>query len=226
MLSVLEQYSFFSNSSESRQNQILSKSALVRVAPDTELFGKNCICDNLLLIGSGNLRVFSLSPAGREISLYHVSRGGTCPINILSVLLKRPTSAYAKVLSEITAVTIPAHYFRHCVSEDTAIRDFAFSAMADRLADVIDLVERVSFCTLEQRVASFLSCQFDGLTNTDSPVLSLTHDQIAAELGSAREVISRTLRELERRGGVSLGRGNIRVNDINMLKDIHKYNRH
>jgi CRP/FNR family transcriptional regulator len=112
------------------------------------------------------------------------------------------------------------------VKEDEAIRNFAFSAMANHLDDVISLVERVTFCTLEQRLASFLCCQFDNESRAKPAVLSLTHDQIAAELGSAREVISRHLRELERKGGVSLGRGHIRLNDINLLKNIYKVNQH
>jgi CRP/FNR family transcriptional regulator len=160
------------------------------------------------------------------MSLYHVSRGGTCPINILSVLLKRPTSACARALSEITAITLPADYFRRCVIDSSVIRDFAFSAMADRLADVIDLVEHITFCTLEQRLAGYLCCQFDGQNSSAAPVLAITHDQIAAELGSAREVVSRLLRDLERKGGVSLGRGHIRLNDINLLKNIHNYSHH
>jgi len=112
------------------------------------------------------------------------------------------------------------------VKEDEAMRNFAFSAMADHLDDVIDLVERVTFCTLEQRLASFLCCRFDNGNSTDPTVLSLTHDQIAAELGSAREVISRHLREFERKGSVSLGRGHIQLNDINLLKNIYKANQH
>ena len=226
MQSILEQYSFFKNSNKTRQNQILSKSTLVHIPCGTDVFTRNSISSHMLLIGSGNIRVFSLSPVGREISLYHVSHGDTCPINILSGLLKRPASAFARADSAITAVTIPADYIRWCVKEDEAIRNFAFSAMADHLDDVIDLVERVTFCTLEQRLASFLCCRIDNGNRTNPAVLSLTHDQIAAELGSAREVISRHLRELERKGGVSLGRGHIKVNDVNLLKNIYKINQH
>jgi CRP/FNR family transcriptional regulator len=79
---------------------------------------------------------------------------------------------------------------------------------------------------LEQRLAGYLCCQFDGQNSSAAPVLAITHDQIAAELGSAREVVSRLLRDLERKGGVSLGRGHIRLNDINLLKNIHNYSHH
>lgn len=226
MLNVLKQYSFFNEIDEIRRQQIVSASALVTLATNSEIFSKDSDCDHLLLIGAGQLRVFTLSPVGREMSLYHVSRGGTCPINILSVLLNRPTSAYARAASEVTAVTLPADYFRTCVKEDNVIRNFAFSAMADRLTDVIDLVENITFCTLEQRLAGFLCCQFDGQNDVKTQELVITHDQIASELGSAREVVSRLLRDLERKGGVSLGRGYIRLNDINLLKNINNISHH
>lgn len=226
MLSVFEQYPAFRNSGESRRQRMLAQSSRVNLAADTEVFARSDVCDRVLLVGSGHLRVYTLSPAGREISLYHVSRGETCPVNILSVMLERPASAFARVVTDMQAVTIPAECFRQCVAEDEAMHAFAYAAIADRLQAVIGLVERVTFCTLEQRLADFLCCQFDSEAPEDSPVLALTHDQIASELGSAREVISRLLRDLERRGGVSLGRGHIRVKDINLLKNINKYSQH
>lgn len=141
------------------------------------------------------------------------------------MLLHRPTSAYARAVSEISAVSLPADYFRACVQEGEAIRNFALSAMADRLTDVIELVEHITFCTLEQRLAGFLCCQFAGQFDR-SLELAITHDQIASELGSAWEVVSRLLRDFERKGSVSLGRGIIRLNDINILKDMHNYRQH
>lgn len=226
MLNTLNKYSFFNESSPARQQQIQSAAVPVHIATDSEVFTRDRICDHVLLIGSGQMRVFTLSPEGREITLYHVFRGDTCPINIMSVILQRPAQACARSVSRITAASLPADYFRYWITEDKSIRDFAFTAMADRLTDVIDLVEHVTFCTLEQRLAAFLCCQVDGVNGAASPVLSITHDQIASELGSAREVISRLLRDIERRGGVSLGRGHIQINDINLLKNIHNYSSH
>ena len=226
MLNVLNKYSFFNACDTARQKQIQAAASPIKLASDTEVYTRDCICDHVLLIGSGQLRVFTLSPDGREISLYHVSRGGTCPVNIISVILQRPAQAVARSVSEVTAAVLPADYFRRCVVEDNVIRNFAFTAMADRLTDVIDLVEHVNFSTLEQRLAGFLCAQVDEFNGASSPVLSITHDQIASELGSAREVISRLLRDMERRGGVSLGRGHIQINNINLLKNIQNYSRH
>ena len=223
MQGILEQYAFYRQSSESVRSRMLARSLLLQAPEGSELFGRACRCHQVLLVGAGDIRVFTLSAVGRELTLYHVARGETCPINIVSVLLGKPTPAYAKVDTALTAVAIPAADFRCMVAQEHAVRDFAFAALADRLDTVIGLVEQVTFRTLEQRLVDFLCEQFHQARDISTrPQLVLTHDQIAAELGSAREVISRLLRQLENRGAICLGRGKIGLSDYNLLKNKDK----
>jgi CRP/FNR family transcriptional regulator len=127
---------------------------------------------------------------------------------MLCVLLQRPALANAHAEASTEAVILHPEVFREGVRSDNALRELIFASTASRMVDVIALIEEIAFRRVDTRLAHLLLQRFSRQQTIDT-----THELIAAELGSAREVISRLLKELERRGAIALGRGHIALRD-------------
>lgn len=220
-LAILNQYRFFNNATGSLQRKILANAEPVTLKTDTYFFRRGFKVRHLALIGSGSVRVFMTGESGREATLYHVEPGDACPINILSILLNREAPVFAMVESLLHAVIIDACYFREWVATDSIIRDYVFETLLTRISDDFSLLENLKFRKLETRLAEYLVKQLPQ-SEMSPAVIRVTHERLASELGSAREVISRLLREFERLGFVELARGRIFINDRQALRDIVK----
>lgn len=182
-------------------------------------YHKGDVCPHFALLGRGRLRVFQPSPEGREITLYYVEAGQTCIVNMVCAYLGGGSPAAAVVESDVDAVLLPAATFKQWVAESAPVRDYVFGALGERLAGVMALVEEVAFQRLDQRLADSLLRRFERAGGAD-PVLVATHEAIAVDLGSSREVISRLLKELQHQGGVTLGRGRIQLQDPQILERV------
>ena len=163
---------------------------------------------NFCLLIEGGLRVRILSGCGNEISLCRVRPGQVCWFNAFVLLGQQPAGADADVVVESRArlVTIHETRFREGLDESPAFRAFVFSAMSAGIAELITLVEEMRFGHMNQRVAQWLLTRAEDESYTKS-----THSSVALELGTAREVVSRLLKDFERAGWVKLHRGRIDV---------------
>jgi len=163
-------------------------------------------CEYLALVLAGTARVYKLGESGREITLYRVHPGECCILTASCILSRRPFPAFAMSEAPTTAVLLPAPLVAAWMSEQPAWRDYVWDLLAGRLADVISLIEEVAFRRLDERLAEYL------LTNAGvDNQLQATHQRVAADLGTSREVVSRILKDFEARGLVALGRGSIEV---------------
>lgn len=217
--SILNHYCFFRGATDSFQQEILSCSTAVNLQPDTYFFERGTQVRQVALIGTGSVRVFMIGEGGREITLYHLQAGEACPINLLSILLDLATPAFAIVESPVHAVCIHAHSFKEWVATNTVLRQFVFETFAARFLDMFSLLDNLKCKKLEKRLAEYLVSQTSQQEYVPA-VIKLTHESLASELGSAREVVSRLLRKFERKGIVELTRGRIYVNNTEALKNI------
>lgn len=165
-------------------------------------------CTNYLLVVNGSIKVIARNPAGREIVLYRVKPGGSCVLTTSCLLSGTHYPAEGIAETEIRALTLPVKTFNEGLARSTAFRKFVFDSYGQRLTEVIALVEAISFGHINQRLARYL-CEH----NNDMNTLNVTHQELATELGSAREVISRQLKEFERQGWLEQQRGKIRLVD-------------
>lgn len=156
---------------------------------------------NFGLVG-GDIRVFKTASNGRELTLYHVRDGQACLINLLCVVLKRGAMASAVTEEATDAALVPADVFRNLLTKSEALRRFVFETTASRVVDILALVEEITVRRMDARLASLLPRRAAN-HGPDGAVIA-THDDLAAELGTAREVVSRVLKEMERRGAVRL----------------------
>ncbi|MCX7772927.1 MAG: Crp/Fnr family transcriptional regulator [Clostridia bacterium] len=164
-------------------------------------------CTGVILVLSGLIRIYKLSEEGKEITLYRIGRGETCALTVSCFLgsgeVPFPVAASAEQASE--AVFIPLESFHRFFFEVPSIQKFFFSAMSAKFYSVLGLIENITFRKTSDRLMDFL------LTKTAGGAYPLyaTHEAIASELGTAREVVSRLLKEMEGNGTVILGRGKI-----------------
>lgn len=170
-------------------------------------------CSHLALLTSGSARVFKLAESGREITLYRVEPGECCILTASCMLSEHPFPANAAVETDLEAVLVPATGVIDWMAESQVWRQFLWSLLAARLGDVIGLIEEVAFRRMDERLADYLFNQ----TRQQGAVLEATHNQIAADLGTSREVVSRLLKDLEQRGIVRLSRGRVHVTDAETL---------
>lgn len=166
------------------------------------------------LVTEGLLRVFKTDESGREITLYTVGPGECCMINVLCLLSDRPSVAEAVVEEPVQALVYPGNRFRSWMATEDSMRSFIFGQLSDRIDGMMALIEEVAFQKMDRRLATHL---LDRAERGDSSEIRTTHEALAADLGTAREVVSRLLKSFERKGAVSLGRGCIRILDAGAL---------
>lgn len=183
-----------------------------RIPANQDVFVQGDRVDAIALLLSGAVRVYKISETGREITLYRFGTGESCILTANAILSNQLFSAIATVEQDAEAIMIPAESFRDWVRRYDLWRDFVFDLLSRRLSIVIEIVEEVAFRRMDIRVAAFLLER----SRAENP-LSLTHQEIAAELGSSREVISRILENLGARKLVKIGRGAIEVLDAAAL---------
>lgn len=185
----------------------------IRLARGFEPFRAGSPCESYLFLLSGHVRVQILSESGRELVLYRIGPGETCILTTACLLGGNGYPASAVAETDVEVAVLPEPLFAELLDRSAAFRRFVFRAYARRLVDLMSLIDDVVFRRLDVRLANFLLA-----ASTDGPRIDTTHYQMAVELGSAREVISRQLKEFERRGWVALGRGAIEITDPDALR--------
>ncbi|WP_456417095.1 Crp/Fnr family transcriptional regulator [Thiolapillus sp.] len=169
------------------------------------LEGSNCSHLAFVLAGTG--RVYKLSESGREITLYRVEAGECCILTLSCIISEKRFPAFAVSETELQAIVVPAAVIQEWMDNNRSWRRYAWNLIAARLGDVISLIEEVTFRRMDERLGFYLNQEKLFPLGEKTPI---THQQIAAELGTSREVISRLLKDLEQQKIVDLGRGWVR----------------
>jgi len=184
----------------------------VRIPPGRDVFAEGDGVEAMALLLSGAVRVYKVAETGREITLYRFGEGESCILTANAILSQQTFPAIATVEREAEAVLIPAAVLRNWVRRYEPWREFLFGLLAQRLAAVIELVEEVAFRRLDVRIAGLLLAY-----SRRGHAITITHQQIAAELGSSREVVSRVLAHLADEGLIRQSRGSITILDAQAL---------
>lgn len=206
VLSWIDQFPGLSRLPEGIRTYLLNESKIVTVPANTVIFGPGKSPENLLLLLDGTVRVQQTSDNGREIVLYRVHAGESCVLTTACLLAYEDYSAEGIAETETRAVAIPRTVFDKLVSDSIEFRQFVFTAYSKRITDLFMVIEEIAFQKLDIRLAYKL-IELAGGQDT----VSATHQKLAVELGTAREVISRQLQEFQRRGWIEQSRGTIRL---------------
>jgi len=177
-----------------------------RIPEGRDVFVEGDQVDAIALLISGVVRVYKIGETGREMTLYRFGNGESCILTANAILSQKNFPAVATVEKEAEAVMIPAATFRDWVRRYDLWREFVFELLSERLSSVMAIVEEVAFRRMDARLAALLIERGQG-----SDPIRITHQEIAAELGSSREVISRILEDFSAQGLVEGSRGTIRI---------------
>jgi CRP/FNR family transcriptional regulator len=188
---------------------------LTKIPRGRDVFLEGSQVDAIALLISGVVRVYKIGETGREITLYRFGNGQSCILTANAILSQKTFPAIATVEKEAEAVMIPADTFRDWVVRYDLWREFVFDLLSQRLSTVMAVVDEIAFRRMDARVASLLLARLE----IQNPI-RITHQEIAAELGSSREVISRLLEDFSERGLIRSGRGEIEVLDRDGLQTI------
>jgi CRP/FNR family transcriptional regulator, anaerobic regulatory protein len=190
---------------EPSAREILAKNARIVEAPiGTIGYREGQACGAYVMRLAGQSRVYKMSSSGREILLYRVQAGETCVITTTCMLGHSNYPASTIVEEPIRDVIIPAPAFNQLMVDSKVFRSFVMTNYGALITDLIVLLDEVAFHSLDARLAKLL-------LDSGTATISRTHQLMADELGTAREVVSRQLKRFEQKGWVALGRGHVEI---------------
>jgi CRP/FNR family transcriptional regulator len=172
------------------------------------MFSAHSPCAGFPLVLSGSVRVLQRYPNGRELQLYRVRPGESCLLSGSCLLGQTDYAASGIADTDVELLVLPPAEFNALIATDEAFRRHVFALYSERLAGLMQVVEAIAYQKLDQRLAALLVNR-----DAEGGEIHATHQALADELGSVREIVSRLLRNFEDRGWVDLGRERIRVVD-------------
>lgn len=205
---LLSQYPTFEKHVDETCLNTLSKAQLVNIPAGTTIFHETSPCKNFTWLLEGNVRVFKNSEEGREVTVYRVSPGELCLLSLNGLLDSGNYPASAKNETAVKALMITSEQFHHLMDNSRGFRTYVMQSLTERLSEVISLVSDITFRRLDLRLACLLGQRFE---RSRGMALKITHAELACELGTTREVISRILKEFEHQQCITLSRGQIHL---------------
>jgi len=191
--------------------RLASSAQVLHLAAGQPVFAPGRPCAAYLLVTAGSVRVSTMTENGREVVLYRVGPGEACVLTTACLMAGKDYDAYGATETDVEAYAIPKSSFEELLNASASFRRFVFGEFAARLTEVIAIVQEVAERHVDRRLARFL------LDNAKDGAVRMTHQAIAAELGTAREVVSRLLKEFSGKGLVELERGRIALSDRRAL---------
>jgi CRP/FNR family transcriptional regulator len=206
---LLQRFPLFTELPPALLDELVAGVQEIRVPAGTVLFDERQPCAGFPLVLDGDIRVTKAAPSGRGILLYRVAPGEGCILSGGCLLGNQDYSASGVAETDVVLLRIPPALFQTLMVQSEPFRRFVFAMYGERLAEVMQLVEAVAFQRLDARLAQLLIRR--------GPVLHATHQSLANELGSVREIVSRLLRSFEDRGWVRLEREKVTLLDLKAL---------
>ncbi len=195
------------------RTELVAGSKILMLPKGTTAFSPGQISEHLLLLLSGTIRVHQESPTGRDVTLYRVNAGESCVLTTACMLAFKDYSATGVAETDSSAAAIPRKLFDDLIAKSAPFREFVFTAYARRMTDLFVLIDDIAFQRMDVRLAARLISLSNG-----NAYVKATHNSLATELGTAREVVSRVLGEFQRRDWIKQKRGQIDLTRTDALR--------
>lgn len=187
----------------------------VELPANQQVFSQGQTCQHYIVLISGQVRVFTRSANGKEVVLYRMQPGEMCVLTAACLLGNQKYPAEAITETAVEALMLSHRDFDQLVAESPAFRQFVFQSFSQRLADLMAQLEHIALESVDQRLARYL------LENANEQgIITTTHQDIASNIGSVREVVSRHLKTLEKQSLIILRRGSIELLEMNSLQTL------
>ena len=196
---------------------IMSAAFKAKYAPGEIILSREKECSGVIIVKSGQLRSFLELEDGKEITLYRLLEGDLCVLSASCVLKNITFEITLEAEKPSELCFIPALVWGKLVDKNSAVKEFSMEMVSERFSEVMWVMEQMVTRNMGQRVAAFL---LEQSVLENSRTLTITHETIARNLGTAREVISRTLKYLENDGVLHLSRGQIQLTDMKKLREM------
>ena len=216
-MSISQYFPVFDKLSPTDQEVLLQVAALRRVAPGTLVHRGSDDCLGLLIVRSGQLRAYITSEEGREITLYRLFEHDICLFTASCIMSSIQFEIMIETEKETEFWIIPPLFYKSLKEQYAAVANYTNEIMSSRFTDIMWLMEQIMWKSFDKRLAAFL---LEESTLEDSLTLKITHEKIAAHLGSAREVVTRMLKYFQSEGAVTLTRGTIQITNSKRLQEL------
>jgi CRP/FNR family transcriptional regulator, anaerobic regulatory protein len=214
--SLVTLFPFLSELSETEKKQMIH----MEVVRGQIILAEGTVCNHASFVYEGEIKLVKMNKNGREVNLYRLTPGQVCILTVTCALSNQPFPAYAIADKDTKLFSIEKQQLQSLLSKYSSLQNLFHQTTAERFANVMGLFDYLCFRRIDERIVEFL---LENLP-TDKLVLHITHEEIAAELGTAREVISRVMKGLEKAGGIRLSRGKIFMISREKLENFNKRN--
>ena len=210
-------FDFWDKLSSNERENLLEHTSCVSYEQSETVYDATRNCLGVLIVKSGELRTFILSEAGKEVTLYRLTKGEVCILSASCMLNQITFDVYIEAEKPSEILLVDSSYFSDLVERNIYAENYSLKVAVDKFSEVMWTMEQILFMNFDQRLAVFL---LDEAAKTGSETLALTHEQIAKYVGSAREVVSRMMKYFEKEGFVSLCRGKVIILNKSGLKKL------
>ena len=212
-----EHLTFWDKLSENEKQLLINNVETIKYSKGENLHGGDKECLGLILVKSGELRVYILSEEGRDVTLYRLAEGASCVLSASCILNSITFDVLIDAEQDTEALLFNVGAFSKLSKENIYVENYMYKKSVDRFSDVMWAMEQILFMSFDKRLAIFL---YDEMIKSKSNKVKLTHEQIAKYIGSAREVVSRMLKSFESQGILKLSRGIIEIVDKDKLRKL------
>lgn len=171
-------------------------------------------CKGLMIVQKGSLRVYMLSLDGRDITLYHLLPGDVCVMSAACLMEEIDFDIMIEASEDTETVTIPAVELEQIMEDNIKLENYIYKKTAERFSDAMWTLQNVLFKKVDQRIAQYL---WDEMLKSKSNTISITHDNLARDIGSFRETVTKILKQMEKNGILKHGYGKIEILDKKQL---------
>jgi CRP/FNR family transcriptional regulator, anaerobic regulatory protein len=189
-------------------DRLLKEGSLKSFPPDSVIIEEHNYIKNVPIVLSGSIKVFKLDEEGHEILLYYIKPGESCVMSFLGAACNGTSKIRAVVEEQAEVLILPVYKAIDLIRDNPAWLEFIFQLYNRRFEELLTVVNAVAFQNMDDRLWELLKTKVKMLHTTE---LNITHQQVADELGTAREVVSRLLKQLERNDKIALSRNKIKV---------------
>ena len=207
---LLKNMSFWSRLQEEEQTILIQNAKILDYKAGDAVYSGGTQCLGMMLVLQGTLRTYLLSDEGKEITIYRLRQGDVCVLAASCILSAITFDVEMEAQTDASLLLLPAWVLSKLQDENVYVENFIYKEAAKRFSDVVEALQQMMFLSLTQRVVSFL---LDESAKQNTSSIIMTHEEIAKTIGSAREAVSRILKQLAKGGYISLNRGEIKIEE-------------
>lgn len=216
-MALKENFTFWNFLSSEEKEKLLNATIYKKFYKGEHINNCGCECTGTIIVVEGSLRVYVMSEEGREVTLYHIKDGDVCVLSASCVLSSITFDVFIDAEDECVCYIVDGKCFEDIANSNIHAKNFAMEKILSRFSEVVWVLQQVLFMSFDKRLAMFL---LEEAEKNKSSEIYLTHEQMAQNLGTVREVVSRMLKYFENEEMIEMSRGKITVVNKALLKEL------